>query len=380
MKEPGVYGDGGGLYLQIGPTGAKSWLFRFMRQGKARAMGLGPLHTISLSEARQTALGCRKDLLNGQDPIEQRKAARNASVSTQPTFTVCSQSYIAAHEHGWKNPKHRTQWTNTIDTYVGPVFGDKPVDVIDVNLVMQVLEPIWPTKTETASRLRGRIEAILDWATVRGYRNGENPARWRGHLEALLPIRTKVRKVRHHPALPYGELPAFIRRLRQSDAVAANALLFTILTAARTGEVIGATWNEIDALKSTWTIPADRMKAAREHRVPLGERTLALLGEPKAGEIPLFISGKSDRPLSNIAMLALLKRWKRTDITPHGFRSTFRDWVAEQTQFPQELAEMALAHMISNKVEAAYRRGDMFGRRREMMDTWESYCFSQNED
>lgn len=379
LKEAGVYGDGGGLYLQIGPTGAKSWLFRFMRQGKARAMGLGPLHTIGLAEARQAALACRKELLNGQDPIDRRKAARNTDTSGQPTFAACSQSYIAAHEHGWKSRKHRDQWTNTLDTYVGPVFGDKPVDVINVGLVMQVLEPLWPTKTETASRLRGRIEAVLDWATVRGYRSGENPARWRGHLEALLPVRTKVRKVRHHPALPYVELSPFVKRLRESDAAAGRALLFTILTAARTGEVIGATWSEIDAPKSTWTIPADRMKAGREHRVPLGPQAMALLGEPQAGHIPLFISGKSDRALSNIAMLALLRRWKRTDITPHGFRSTFRDWVAEQTEFPQELAEMALAHAISNKVEAAYRRGDMFERRRDLMHAWEAYCLSDNE-
>ncbi|MGW9332039.1 tyrosine-type recombinase/integrase [Bosea sp. NPDC055594] len=379
LKEPGVYGDGGGLYLQIGPTGAKSWLFRFMRQGKARAMGLGALHTISLAEARQAALACRKELLAGKDPIEERKAARNPGASSQPTFAACSRSYIAAHEHSWKNPKHRAQWTNTLQTYAEPVFGDKPVDLVDVGLVMQVLEPLWPTKTETASRLRGRVEAILDWATVRGYRSGENPARWRGHLEALLPVRTKVRKVRHHPALPYAELPSFVKRLLASDATAARALLFIILTAARTGEVIGASWGEIDASKSTWTIPADRMKASREHRVPLGPQALALLGEPKAGHIPLFNSGKSDRAMSNIAMLALLKRWKRTDITPHGFRSTFRDWVAEQTEFPQEMAEMALAHTISNKVEAAYRRGDMFERRRDMMGAWQAYCFSDQE-
>ncbi|WP_335339318.1 tyrosine-type recombinase/integrase [Bosea sp. PAMC 26642] len=379
LREPGIYGDGAGLYLQIGPTGAKSWLFRFMRRGKARAMGLGPLHTIGLAEARQAALACRKELLDGRDPIEERKARFSPTTSSQPTFNACTQLFLAAHEHGWKNPKHRAQWTSTLDRYAGPVFGDKPVDLIDVELVMRVLEPIWPTKTETASRVRGRIEAVLNWATVRGYRSGDNPARWRGHLDALLPVRTKVRKVRHHPALPYADLPAFVRQLLASDATAARALLFTILTAARTGEVVGATWIEIDNEKSTWTIPPDRMKAAREHRIPLGPEALAILGPGNKARFPLFHSGKSDSPMSNFAMLALLKRWKRADITPHGFRSTFRDWVAEQTSFPQELAEMALAHTILNKVEAAYRRGDMFERRRELMIAWENFCFSERE-
>ncbi|WP_293428113.1 tyrosine-type recombinase/integrase [Phreatobacter sp.] len=374
----GLLSDGGGLYLQIGQTGAKSWIFRFMIKGKARAMGLGALHTVSLAEARAAALECRKLLRDGRDPIDDRRERLGAS-STQPTFAWCAEAYIKAHAPGWRNDKHGDQWRNTLDTYAGPVFGDKPIDTVDLAGVMKVLEPIWATKTETASRVRGRIESVLDWATVRGFRRGENPARWRGHLDALLPARTRVRKVKHHSALPYAQLPAFLTSLREREGSAARALEFLILTASRTGEVIGADWSEIDLDKRVWIIPGDRMKAGREHRVPLTDRALELLSDPPLPQRgPIFRAVRSADPLSNMALLALLKRMKRTDLTAHGFRSTFRDWVAEQTDFPNELAEMALAHTVSDKVEAAYRRGDMFERRRALTERWTFYCNGQD--
>lgn len=379
-SKPGLISDGGGLYLQIGPTGAKSWIFRFMLNGKARAMGLGPLHTVSLAEARQAALECRKGLLEGNDPIEARKARLSGSVgASQPTFDWCADAYIKAHASGWRNKKHGDQWRATLETYATPVFGSRPIDQIDLGMIMQVLEPIWTTKTETASRVRGRIESVLDWAGVRGFRSGENPARWRGHLDLLLPARTRVKKVKHHAALPYAEVPAFVTEIQKRPAVSARAFEFLILTAARTGEVIGATWPEVDLERHIWTIPADRMKAHREHRVPLSDRAVAIieaLPKPRTG--PLFKEEKSKLPLSNMALLAMLRRMKRTDLTAHGFRSTFRDWVAEKTDYPNEMAEMALAHTVSDKVEAAYRRGDMFERRKKMMEAWASFCSAES--
>lgn len=375
-SKPGLTADGGGLYLQVGPTGGKSWLFRFMLKGKARAMGLGPLHTISLAEARQTALECRKALFEGRDPIEERKNRLTVSEpEAQPTFEWCADTYINAHAPGWRNKKHAEQWRATLKTYAQPVFGERPVDQVDLGLVMRALEPIWTTKTETASRVRGRVEAILDWATVRGFRTGHNPARWRGHLDALLPARTRVKKVEHHAALPYAELPSFVSELRERPAVAARALEFLILTAARTGEVIRADWSEIDLEKKIWTIPPERMKAGREHRVPLSVRAtevLSALPEPRTGAV--FKAEQSKSPLSNAALLALLKRMERAALTAHGFRSTFRDWIAEKTTYPNEMAEMALAHTVSDRVEAAYRRGDMFERRNKMMEDWAGFC------
>jgi integrase len=272
LKEPGYHADGGGLYLQVTATGAKSWVFRYRVNGRLRDMGLGPLHTVSLAEARDKATQCRKLRLEGIDPIDARKAERLAGkleAAKSMTFAECAAAYIAAHEAGWRNPVHRAQWRSTLETYTGPILGHLPVQAVDLPLVMKVLEPIWTTKTETASRLRGRIESVLDWATVRGYRQGDNPARWRGHLENLLPKPGKVQKVEHHPALPYGEIGAFMALLRNEVGVGARALEFLILTAARTGEVIGATWGEIDLANKLWTIPAERIKAGKEHRVPL---------------------------------------------------------------------------------------------------------------
>jgi integrase len=374
-KRPGYYGDGGGLFLQVSASGAKSWVFRFKVNGRTREMGLGPLHAVTLAEARAAATECRRLRVQGVDPIEARKAER-LQAATGMTFLECSSLYIAAHKAGWRNPKHAAQWASTLARYADPVFGDLPVAAIDVGLVMKAVEPIWATKTETASRLRGRIESVLDWATARGYRQGENPARWRGHLDNLLPKRAKVQKVQHHPALPYTEIASFMQALRSQQGMAALALEFCILTATRTSETIGARWDEIDLAAELWTIPASRIKAGREHRVPLSEPVVSLLGElaaTRTGEF-IFPGGRAGRPLSNAAMLALLKRMGRGDLTVHGFRSAFRDWTAEQTNHPRDVAEMALAHTIGDKVEAAYRRGDLFDKRRLLMADWAHFC------
>lgn len=313
-------------------------------------MGLGALHTVSLAEARMQALECRKKCREGVDPIDERRASRISGISTVLTFRKCAEAYVSAHEAGWRNEKHVAQWRSTLETYAGPVIGDLPVDRIELSHILRIIEPIWTKKTETASRVRGRIESVLDWATVKSFRAGENPARWRGHLEALLPARSKVRKVQHHPALPYSELPTFMKRLSEQKGVAALALHFLILTAARTGEVIGATWPEIDIEKAVWIIPAHRMKAGREHRVPLSDRAIDILkaAGPKADGFVFQTQGGDG--LSNAAMTALLKRMAYGHITAHGFRSTFRDWVAESTNYPRDMAEMALAHTIDNKV------------------------------
>jgi integrase len=370
-----MHPDGHGLYLRIGQTGGKSWVFRYRRDRKLHHVGLGPTHTVSLADARAKALDLRRQRLDGIDPLTaKREAAAKARVTDAKamTFRQCADAYISAHRAGWKNGKHATQWQSSLESYVCPTFGDLPVQAVDVGLVMKVLEPIWTTKPETASRVRGRIESVIDWATASGFRKGENPARWKGHLENLLPKKTKVRRVEHHAAIAYAELGAFMADLRQREGTAARALEFTILTAARTGEAIGATWTEIDFNARLWTVPAERMKAGKEHRVPLSDAALSILR-------PLYEArkgGTGDKvfPLSNMALLMLLRRMGRGDLTAHGFRSTFSDWCAEQTSFPSEVREMALAHTVSDKVEAAYRRGDMFEKRRALMDAWDRYC------
>jgi integrase len=354
IGQKGMFHDGGGLYLQVSAAGAKSWIFRFMLDGRAREMGLGPVHAIPLAEARKRAAKCRRMRIDGIDPIEARSEHRGwkrLEAAKAMTFDACAAAYIAAHEASWRNAKHREQWRNTLTSYAGPVFGSLPVQSIDVGLVMNALEPIWHTKSETASRLRGRIEAVLDWATVRSYRKGENPARWRGHLDKLLPARSKVHKVKHHPALPYIEISDFMTALRAQEGIAALALDFLILTAARTGEVISTPWDEVDLDGKLWVVAAARMKAGREHRVPLSVAAMGVLEQMK--EIResefVFAGGKRGKPLSNMAMLALLKRMGRGDLTTHGFRSTFRDWAAECTNFPREVVEMALAHTIESR-------------------------------
>ena len=374
-----MYSDGGGLYLQVTEAGAKSWIFRFMLNGRAREMGLGPLHAVSLADARTRAAECRRLRADGVDPIEARKLERGKArlaAARALSFRDAADAYINAHQAGWRNAKHAAQWRSTLETYAGPVFGSLPVQDVDVSLIMKVLEPIWATKTETASRLRGRIEVVLDWATARGYRQGDNPARWRGHLGNLLPQPARVQRVKHHPALPYVEVGAFMGALRQQDGVAAGALQFLILTATRTSETIGARWAEVKLDHAIWTIPADRIKAGKEHRVPLSAPAMTIierLNKLRQSDF-IFPGGKVKKPLSNMALLALLKRMGRADLTAHGFRSTFRDWAAECTNYPREVAEMALAHTVSDKVEAAYRRGDLFEKRRRMMEEWARYC------
>lgn len=377
--KPGYYGDGLGLYLQVSKSGTKSWIFKFTLNGKAREMGLGPVHTVTLAEAREKAKECRKLLLDGIDPIEARRAseaAKRADSAKIMTFDECAKAYIKAHRASWRNAKHADQWTNSLQTYAGPVFGSLPVAAVDTALVMKCLDPIWREKAETASRLRGRIESVLDWATVRGYRNGENPARWRGHLDKLLPKRSKIATVAHHPALPYAEIGAFMAELRQQEGIAARALEFTILTATRTGEVIGAKWDELDLDNGLWIVPAERMKARKEHRVPLSEAAQAIIRQMQDQKLNEFVfpGTRLGKPISNMAMLKTLERMGRNGITVHGFRSTFRDWAAETTAYPSEVVEMALAHVVDNKVEAAYRRGDLFVKRQRLMIEWAKYC------
>jgi integrase len=377
-----VYADGGGLYLQVSPGSgrtSKSWIYRYASAtGKERFMGLGSLDTVTLAEAREKATECRRLRERGIDPID-AKGAQRASAAVERakamTFDQCAQQYIAAHRAGWRNPKSLSQWTNSLATYVLPVFGNLPVGSIDVGLVMKAVEPIWATKPETASRVRGRIEAVLDWAAARSFRDSDNPARWKGRLENLLPRRSKVRAVKHHAALPYVEISGFMHALRERDAVAARALEFAVLTAARTGEVLGAKWSEIDFNAGTWTVPGDRMKGGREHRVPLSDAAVDVLKHMlKVRENDYVFPGGRRVMLSEVTLSRLLRRMGRDTLTVHGFRSTFRDWAAERTNFPNEVVEMALAHAIGSKVEAAYRRGDLFDKRRKLMDAWAAYC------
>jgi len=379
LRKRGRYADGGGLYLQVSQTGTKSWLFRYMLNGKARQMGLGAVHTVSLAEAREAALQCRKLLHEGIDPIQARRderASKELEAATAMTFKDCAEAYIRSHSAGWRNAKHAAQWTTTLETYAYPVFGTLPVQLIDTGLVMQVLDPIWRTKTETASRLRGRIEAVLGWASARKYREGENPALWKGHLDKLLPAKSKIANVKHHAALPYDEIGGFMAQLSQRDSISARGLEFQILTACRSGEVLAATWPEMDLGNAVWTIPLERMKSRKEHRVPLSAGAIDVLEGLVEVSVSDFVfpGTKPNSPLSNMAFLQLLKRMGRGDLTAHGFRSTFRDWAAEQTAFSREVAEMALAHSIGDKVEAAYRRGDLFEKRRKLMEAWARCC------
>lgn len=387
-REPGVLIDGKGLRLRItanAQTGAvrKSWVLRVTVKGAGvRELGLGSASDLSLADARERAAQARKLARDGIDPLLTRnaeRAERARDANRAMTFRQCAEAYIEAHKASWRNAKHADQWTNTLTTYAYPVLGAQPVQAIDVALVMKVLDPIWQTKTETASRVRQRIESVLDWATVRELRRGENPARWRGHLQKVLPARAKVQKVRHHPALPYAELPAFMADLRTRDGLSAKALEFLILTGARTNEVLQCRWSEIDLDTKIWTVPAERMKARREHRVPLSPSALRLLKMlPSSSSPSAFVFARDKQALSSMALLSLLQdRMARDDLTAHGFRSTFKDWASEQTNFAREVAEAALAHVVGDKVEAAYRRGDLFEKRRKLMDAWSTYCSSK---
>jgi integrase len=379
--QPGRHADGGGLHLLVKETGARSWVYRFMINGKSRDVGLGPAGKdgISLAAARDARDALRLKVKAGIDPIEERDrqaaaalAAAQAAKIASVTFKSAAATYISANEEGWRNDKHRQQWRSTLETYVYPVIGDLQVSEISTAHVLAILEPMWKTKAETAGRVRGRIETILDAAKARGYRDGENPARWRGHIAQILPARAKLARG-HHKALAYDQLPAFMDDLRQREAIAALALEFTILTASRTGEVIGARWDEVDLEKGIWIIPATRMKAGREHRVPLSAQAVDILkGTEALGKPWLFPSARGGT-LSGMAMSMLLRRMN-VDVTVHGFRSCFRDWAAECTAYPHEVAEMALAHTVESKVERAYRRGDLFDKRRRLMESWAAHC------
>jgi integrase len=393
-----MYPDGLGLYLQVTPTKdkrsvAKSWIYRYKLKGAktSREMGLGSANDFGLQEARQLAQDARKARAAGDDPIEVRKAAKAAAAAARArsiTFQKTAETFIADQEAGWKNQKHRDQWSNTLKTYAYPLIGSASVAAIDVDMMLKVLKPIWTTKTTTASRLRGRIERILDWAKVKGYRSGENPARWRGNLQSLLPPASKVSTVEHHPALPYAEIGGFMQDLAKQEGDAADALFLLVLTATRTTEVIGAKWPEVDLKAKIWTVPGERTKTKKEHRIPLSEPVMALFKkryEGRTSDDAWIFPGRKTRKtrkqkktshMSNGAMLALLDRMDRDAITSHGFRSTFRDWAGDETHYPNHVVEMALAHAIGDKVEAAYRRGDLFRKRRALMDDWASYALT----
>ena len=378
--EPGLYADGGNLYLQIGKRGGKSWIFRYRRNGRLRDMGLGSFPTVTLADARKRATAHRNTLTEGKDPLyakEQDLIEQKLKESESLTFMECAETYIDIHKAGWSNQKHIDQWTSTINTYVKKYFGDKPVSEIDVHDIEACLKPIWNKKTETATRIRGRIESILDWATVKGYRKGDNPARWKETLRHMLTAPTKIHKVRHHPALPYSEIQKFVHQINAHPGISSYALRFTILTACRTSEVIKAKWHEFDMDERVWSIPEERMKMNRPHRVPLTDEMMKILRslELIRSNDYLFPGQKENKPISNMAMLVLLKRMNRGDITVHGLRSTFRDWAAETTEYSGDVVEMALAHKIQNDVEAAYRRGDLLEKRRALMAEWNNYCY-----
>ena len=386
----GRHADGGGLHLLVKETGARSWVFRFMLNGRSRDLGLSRCpealvllkksggEELSLSQARDVAAIYRLKVKSGIDPLEEREheaaekaAASQAAKAKAVSFRTVAETYMAANEASWRNDKHRQQWRNTLSTYVYPVIGDLSVGDVSTGHVLGIIEPLWKLKPETASRVRGRIETILDAAKARGYREGENPARWRGHVEQILPARSRLTRG-HHKAMSYSDLPAFLTELHAKQAVAALALEFTLLTAARTGEVIGATWDEVDLNKAIWAIPAARMKAGREHRIPLSARAVEILQTVKPLSQDHIFVGKKGK-MSSMAMAMLLRRMGQ-NVTVHGFRSAFRDWAAECTGYPHEVCEMALAHTIGNKAEAAYRRGDLFEKRRRLMIDWAVFC------
>ena len=377
---PGKYEDGGGLRLVVAPSGAKKWVLRLTIHGKRREMGLGSYPATSLGAARERAAEYRAITVQDKDPF----SARAAKVVLTPTFTSCAARYIRAHRRGWKNAKHARQWVSTLKTYARPKIGDKAVDSITTEDILAVLSPIWISKNETAKRVQGRIENILDFATAHQYRDDVNPARWRGHLDKLLAKPSRVKQVRHHPAMPHEQVQAFMAELTQNHTSSALALRFLILTAGRTNEVLLAKWAEIDLASAVWTIPAERMKGRREHRVPLSDAALALVTNlPRVrGNPNLFPGSRQDAPLSNMALLQLMRGMgygvggAKGDYVPHGFRSSFRDWSGEVSSFPRDVAEMALAHVIENKTEAAYRRGDLFAKRRQMMQEWADYIGS----
>jgi integrase len=379
LRTPGKYGDGRGLWLQIITPERRSWVLRYTFAGKGRYMGLGSAEDVTLAEAREKVDAARRMMRDGVDPIEHRRASRKVAIEADErniTFAQAASHYIAANEAGWRNPRNQEQWRNSISRYVLPVLGDLPCSVVATNHVLKILEPIWRSKPETAARVRGRMETVLSYATVRGWREGPNPAVWRGHLQLMLPAKGKIANVKHHAALDWREMPAFMARLSEHNGMGARALAFAILTAARSGEVRGARWSEIDLDRTTWTIPGDRMKSARQHRVPLSAPALTILTEladlrDDSGLI--FHGQRHGVPMSDMTLTAVLRRMGRGELTAHGFRSSFRDWAAETTAHPNHVVELALAHAIGDKVEAAYRRGDLFEKRAALMADWAAY-------
>lgn len=382
-----------GLVFQVSKSGTKSWILRVLVGGKRREIGLGGFPDVTLAAAREAARINKEKIKNGIDPVAERQAARStlaAAIASAMTFKQAALKYIEANEAGWKNAKHAAQWTATLETYAYPTIGNLQVAHIETSHVVSILEPIWNTKTETASRLRGRIESVLDWAKVRGYRKGENPAVWKGHLDHILPARAKVQKVKHHPALDYRNVGFFMAALKAVDGMGARALEFAILCASRSNEVRGATWAEIDEKGGVWIIPAERMKAEREHRVPLSPAAIALLKSlPRVDGKALIFPSAKNGALSDMTLTAVIRRmheastkagnagWRDNAgnvITAHGFRSTFRDWAGETTAYPREVIEHALAHQLKDKAEAAYQRGDLLDKRRRLMNDWANYC------
>lgn len=385
INKPGLHAIGGvaGLLLQVTTTGARSWILRTMVGLKRRDIGLGGFPDVPLKLAREHARATREKIKNGIDPVEERKALRAHLMSTQALrliFDDAAKQFLAQKQVEFKNKKHAAQWASTLKTYASPIIGNLPVSEIDINHLTRILEPIWLEKTETAKRVRGRIESVLSWATVSGYRKGENPARWKGHLEIVLQKPSKVTKVKHHKALPWQDIAIFMTHLKHHQGSSARALEFLILTAARSGEVRGATWKEIDLKNNMWTIPANRMKADKEHRIPLSKEATKLLKSlfKIEGDDHLFPSPRGGE-LSDMALSSLVKRMN-VDVVPHGFRSTFRDWCSENTNYPTAVAEMALAHTIGNKVEAAYRRGDLLAKRTKLMNEWSIFCYIIQEN
>ncbi|BBU69368.1 tyrosine-type recombinase/integrase [Fluviibacter phosphoraccumulans] len=383
-------GDVTGLGLNVTETGSRSWILRYQINGKRKDMGLGGYPSVTLAEAKDRARQARTKIAQGIDPILEAKSARSRLIAEQSqavTFKEAAALYIKAQRDGWRNAKHAQQWENTIKLYATPKIGSTLVRDLNLTQIMGVLDPIWRTKTETATRLRGRLECIIDWAIVRGYRTGSNPAKWKGCLDKLLPAPNKVAKTAHHKALPYQDAPAFMATLKVHDGIGARALEFAILTATRSGEVRGATWAEFDLDNALWVIPANRMKASKEHRVPLSDSAMAILSSLKATAFCEYVFPSSHKPksgtakgkpLSDMTLSAVLRRMN-VNAVPHGFRSTFRDWCAETTDYPNEVAEMALAHAVGNKVEAAYRRGDLFDKRKCLMQDWAKYLTNIQE-
>jgi len=377
-KRPGMYADGNGLYFRVAESGTKSWVFRYQIEGRRRDMGLGPVGMISLADARNRAFDLRRGIRDGIDPLEAKREAKSARQNAQAataaiSFAAAAAAYIAVHEAGWRDKR---AWPDSMRLYVNPIIGDRPVSSIDLSAVLAVLEPIWLTKIKTAQNIRGRIENVLDWAAVRGYRSGENPARWRGNLDKLLARPSLIATVTHHPALPWREMPEFMRALRSHDGISSTALEFTILTCARAGEALGARWPEIDLSGRVWTVPASRMKSRREHRVPLAASTLAVLDRMapfrRNSDDHVFLGWLLGRPMSPQSLLQCLER-VRPGVTVHGFRSSFRDWAAE-TGVAGELAELALAHQVGSAVERAYLRSDRFDERRRVAEAWAAHC------